>query len=170
MNLQAEVRTKIAAQPPLKLSRQLIGDDRTILVCDGVETFYSGDGRSYYKGQARVTPQCDFPLSKFYDLAYNWASISVVGRDHVRLADGDRPCVVVRAALNQGTATAIRSMCIDPTRPLILRDVIESTDQGTGITAVKTTTFSDFESDPTFPPDTFRFSVPPGAVEAKPPI
>jgi outer membrane lipoprotein-sorting protein len=170
LNLQSEVRTKIAAQPPLKMSRQNSGSDRTIFVCDVVETFYSVDGHRYYKGEARVTPQCDLPLSKFYEASNNPASISVVGRDHVRLADGDRHCVVVRATWKQGTVNGIRTMCIDPARPLILRNVIESHDESTGIRSVKATTFSDFDSNPAFPPDTFRFSVPAGAVEAKPPI
>jgi hypothetical protein len=171
INLQSEVRTKLAAQPPMKMSRQNSGSDRTIFVCDGVETFYSGDGHSYYKGDARVTPQCDLPLSKYYEFLDNSpASISVVGLDHVRLADGDRQCVVVRAAWKQGTVNTARTMCIDLARPLILRDVRESEDERTGNRSVQTTTFTDFESNPTFPPDTFRFSVPPGAVEAKPPI
>jgi outer membrane lipoprotein-sorting protein len=170
MNLQSEVRTKIAAQPPLKMSRQNNGSDRTILVCDGIETFYSGDGHSYYKGEARVMPQCDLPLSKFYELNNTPDSISVIGRDHVRLTDGDRQCVVIRAAWKQGTVNTVRTMCIDPARPLILRDVIESEDEKSGIKSVKTTTFTLFESTPTFTPDTFRFSVPPGAVQAKPPV
>ena len=170
INLQTEVRTKIAAQPPIKMSRQNSGGDRTILVCDGVNTFYSGDGHSYYKDDARVTPQCDLPLSKFYDLKDNPASISVVGRDHVLLVDGDRNCVVVRTAWKQGTVNAVRTMCIDPARLLILRDVIESDDEKSGMKLVTTTIYTSFESNPAFPPDTFRFSVPPGAVEAKPPI
>jgi hypothetical protein len=62
MNLQSEVRTKIAAQPPLKMSRQNSGSDRTIMVCDGAEAFYSGDGHSYYKGEAGVTPHAIFHL------------------------------------------------------------------------------------------------------------
>ena len=154
----------------MKMSRQNSGGDRTILVCDGVQTFYSGDGHSYYKGEARVTPQCDLPLSKFYDLNENPASISVVGRDHVLLADGDRHCVVVRTTWKQGTVNAVRTMCIDPARPLILRDVMESEDEKSGIRMVKTTSFTYFESNPTFPSDTFQFSIPSGAVEAKPPI
>ncbi len=170
MNLQSEVRIKIAAQPPLKMSRHNSGSDRTIFVCDGVEIFYSGDGHSYYKGEARVTPQCDLPLNKFYELDNNPASISVVGRDHVRLADGDLHCVLVRAAWKRGTVNAVHTMCIDPAGLLILRDVIESEDETTGIRSVRTITFTDFESNPTFPPDAFRFSIPPGAIEAKPPI
>jgi hypothetical protein len=61
-------------------------------------------------------------------------------------------------------------MCIDPISALILRDVAESEDEKTGIRIVRTTAFISYESNPTFPPDTFRFSVPPGAVEARPPI
>ena len=65
LNLQNdEIRTTIAARPPRQVRRQTSGNDRTILVCDGVETLYSGDGHSYYKGDARVTPQCEFPLIK----------------------------------------------------------------------------------------------------------
>jgi len=170
MNLKDEVRTKIAVQAPLRMSRQNSGSDRTILVCDGVETFYSGDGHSYYKGDAKVTPQCDFPLSKFYGLGNDAAALSITGRDHVRLANGDRACLVVRAAWKHGTVSAVRTMCIDPATALILRDVIASEDERTGVNSVKETIFIEYESNPTFPPDTFRFSIPEGAVEAKPPI
>jgi outer membrane lipoprotein-sorting protein len=169
MNLQSEVRTKIAAQLPLKMSRKNSGDDQTIMVCDGTEVFYSGDGHSYYKNKAGVTPQCDLPLIKFYDLLNSPASLSVVGEDHLRLTDGERRCVIIRAVLKQGTLNAVQTMCIDPSRPIILRNVVEKMDERTGIRSVTTTKFLSFEIDPTFPPDTFRFSVPPGAVEAKPP-
>jgi outer membrane lipoprotein-sorting protein len=170
MNGKEEIRIKIAVQQPLKMSRQNSGSDRTVLICDGAETFYSGDGHSYYKGEARVTPQCDLPLSKFYNLDDSPASVSVVGEDHVRLTDGDRRCVVIRGVWKQKTGNTVRTMCIDPSRPLILRDVIENEDEKTGIRSSKTTTFLDFESNPTFSPDTFRFTIPPGAAEAKPPM
>jgi outer membrane lipoprotein-sorting protein len=169
MNLQSQVRIKIAAQPLLKMSRQNSGDDRTIMVCDGAETFYSGDGVSYYKGNASVTPQCDLPLSKFYDLAKEPTSVSVVGDDHVLFANEDRRCAVVRATWKQDAVNTVRTMCIDVVRPLVLRDVLEQEDEKTGMRSVKTTTFSNFEIDPVFPPDAFRFSIPPGAVEAKRP-
>ena len=170
MNLQSEVRTKIAVQAPLKMSRQNSGDDQTILVCDGAEAFYSGDGHSYYRTEAKVNPDCSFPLSRFYKLENNPATVSVVGRDRVRLADGDRDCVLVRAVWRRATGNAVRTMCIDPASALILRDIAESEDERTGIRMVKTTAFTSYESNPTFPPDTFRFSAPPGAIEAKPPI
>ena len=167
LNLRDETRIKIAAQHPLKMSRQNSGSDRTVLVCDGVETFYSAEGHSYHKGDARVTPQCDLPLNKFFglDKIPASASFSVMGRDQVQFAEGERRCVLLRAAWKQGTVIAARTMCIDPARPLILRDVSEGEDERTGIKSVKTTTFSDFESSPSFPPGTFRFSIPVGAVE-----
>jgi len=170
MNLQDEVRIKIAAQPHLKMRRQNSGSDRTVLVCDGTDAYYSGDGHSYYKGEANVNPDCDFPLIKFYNLHDSPDSVSIVGEDYVRLTDGRRRCVVIRAVWKQGTGNAVRSMCIDPSRPLILRDVLELQNEKTGIKSVTTTTFVDFESNPSFLPETFQFQVPPGAVEAKPPI
>jgi outer membrane lipoprotein-sorting protein len=172
MALASEIRTEIAAQPELKMRRQNSGDDRTVMVCDGADVFYSGDTHSYYhdKGEAAVTPQCDLPLIKFYDSYDSPLSVSAVGEDHVRLKDGVRRCTLVRATLKRGTANIVRTMCIDPSRPLILRDAIESEDEKTGTRSSRTITFVDFESNPTFSVDTFRFSVPPGAVETKPPM
>jgi outer membrane lipoprotein-sorting protein len=169
MNLQNEVRTKIAVQAPLKLSRQNSGGDRTVFVCDGAKTFYSGDGHSYYLGEVTTTPQCDFPLSRFYELDNDPTSVSLVGRDHVRLGAEDRECALVRATWKQDTVNIVRTLCIDPGTALILRNSTNRDDEKTGMRMVTSTTLVDFESDPTFPPDTFRFSIPPGAVEAKPP-
>jgi outer membrane lipoprotein-sorting protein len=170
MNLKDEVRTKIAVQAPLKMRRENSGDDRTILVCDGTEAFYSGDGHSYYRSEAKANPDCSFSLSRFYKLEDNPATAEVVGRDHVRLANGDRVCVLVRATWKRATTNVVRTMCIDPAAALILSDVAESNDEDTAIRVLKTTTFISFESNPRFQPDTFGFSIPPDAVEAKPPF
>ena len=138
---------------------------------DGTEAFYSGDGHSYYRSEASVNPDCNFPLSKFYRLENDPASAVVVGRDHVQLTDGERECVLVRAVWRHATANVVHNMCIDPASALILRDVAESEDEKTGMRMVNTTVFTSFESNPKFLPDTFKFQVPPdGVVEAKPPI
>ena len=170
MNLKQEVRTKIAAQAPLKMRRENSGDDQTILVCDGAEAFYSGDGHSYYRSDAKANPDCSFSLSRSYELEDNPATAAVVGRDYVRLTARDRDCVLVRASWKHGAADTVRTMCINPAAAFILRDVAESNDEQTAIRIVKTTTFLSYESNPTFQPDAFKFSIPPGAVEAKPPI
>jgi outer membrane lipoprotein-sorting protein len=170
MNLQEEVRITIAVQAPFKMSRRNSGDDQTISVCDGNESFYSGDGHSYYRSKFEGTPNCDLPLTKFYNLEDNPTTASVVGRDHVRLADGDRECVLVRATWNHAPVNRVRTMCIDPVSAVILRDVTEGQDEKTGVHVVTTTTFTSYETNPTFEPGDFIFLVPPGAVEAKPPI
>src|SRR5258708_38787894 len=92
------------------MSRKNSGADQTILVCDGAETFYSGDGHSDYRREPRVTPQCDFPLSKFYEFDNDPATTSVVVRDHDHLAEGDRERVLVRATLKHATGHTGRTM------------------------------------------------------------
>ena len=168
MDLKEELHIMIAAQTPLKMRRENSGDDPTILVCDGVDFFYSGDRHSYYKGSAKVNPDCNFPLSAFYKLRNDPASVSIVGHDHVLLANGDYTCDVVRAEWKIAATNVVRTMCIVPTSGLILRDVAVS--ENANARTVATTTFTSYESDPILPPDTFKFSIPPGAKEAKSPI
>lgn len=170
LNIESEVRTKILVGTPLKLSRKNKGDDKTILICDGVDTFYSGDGHSYYRGKAAVMPQCDFPLSKFYELDDNSSSTSIIGHDRVRLADGNRPCVLVKTTSNRDSVSTVHIMCIDTASAFILRDIAEINDNKTGVRMVKTTTFAEFETNPSLPPDTFTFPIMDPALEAKPPL
>jgi outer membrane lipoprotein-sorting protein len=166
-----DVHIKLAAQAPSKMSRVNSGDDRTTTVCDGTQQFYSADGLSYY---LRADGQCSFPLLSFYEPSLmnfigptsNSASVSVVGEDHVRLTDGERRCVVVRVVLVRESMHAVRTMCIDPTQPVILRDVVEIENGANGFRSTTTTTFLSFESKPTFAPDTFRITIPPGAYAA----
>jgi outer membrane lipoprotein-sorting protein len=168
VDLQDEVHIKIAAQAPLKLRRENSGADRTILVCDGVESFYSGDGHNYYRTDAKVNPDCNYPLSSFYKLSPNPISASIVGDDHVTLADGEHSCDIVRAEWTLHGTHVLRTMCIDPTSGLILREIVEN--DRAGMRMISTITFTSYELNPEFSPDTFRFSIPAGAVEAKPPI
>lgn len=168
MSMRDEIHIKIAAQIPLKVRRENSGSDRTMLVCDGNQSFYSGDGHSYYREPAGANPDCNFPLSSFYKLADPPRSASIVGHDHIALADGDHACDVVRAEWQRKTAHVMRTMCIEPTSGLILRDVKER--ESSGVRSVVTTTFVSYDGKPSFAPDTFKFSIPPGSVEAKPPI
>lgn len=92
----------------------------------------------------------------------------MVGHDHVRLADGDHACAVVRAEWQRTTTRVTRTMCIEPNSGLILRDVKEG--ESSGGRTVDTTTLISYEGKLSFASDTFRFSIPPGSIEAKPPI
>lgn len=162
--MHSQVCTTFAVQAPLRMKRENSGDDQTILVCDGAESFYMGDGHGYYRGSAAVDSDCSFPLKSLYQLAANATSLSMVGRDQVLLADGSHSCDVVRAEWD-GT---VRTMCIDPKTGLNLRDVMISNKDGKRLS--HTTTFISFKSEVGFPPDAFEFHPPPGAVESKPPI
>src|SRR5216683_2717866 len=79
MNLQDQVRVKIAAQAPLKMRRENSGDDQTVLVCDGSESFYMGDGHNYYRNSAKANQDCDFPLRSSYQLGKDPVSVLIVG-------------------------------------------------------------------------------------------
>ena len=61
--LSTDIHIKLAAEPLFKMSRVNSGDDRTAMVCDGTQQFYSGDGLSYYLNQ--VGGQCSFSLLSF---------------------------------------------------------------------------------------------------------
>ena len=170
--LSTDIHIKLAADSLLKMSRVNSGGDRTVMVCDGSQQFYSGDGLSYYLN--RAGGQCSFPLLSFYEPSLmnfigadsHPASISVVGEDHVRLTDGERRCVVVRVVLVRESTHAVRTMCVDPTQPVILRDVVEIEDKAKGFRSSTTTTFQSFDDKPTFAPDTFRITIPAGAYRA----
>lgn len=95
------------------MRRENSGGDQTVLVCDGVESFYTGDGHSFYRGSAAVNPDCNFPLSSFYKLRNNPASVSIVGHEHVSLATRDYTCDVLRAEWKLAAIHVIRTMCID---------------------------------------------------------
>lgn len=66
-------------------------------------------------------------------------------------------------AAHDAAAHVTRTMCIEPTSGLILRDVKEG--ESSGVRTVVTTTFISYEGEPSFAPDTFKFSTPPASVE-----
>lgn len=138
------------------MRRQNSGADQTLTICDGVEIFWSANGSSH-RSDARVSPQCDFPMSKFFPFESNPTSVSLVGTDRVRLVGGDRECVLLRVVWKRGPLSGVNTYCVDPKSAVMLRDAAEGAEETTGMRIVRTTTFADFESNPALPPDTFRF-------------
>jgi hypothetical protein len=171
---ESNVHSKLAAQvqPSLKMSIVNSGDDRTVRVCDGTQEFYSADGLTY--SLSKANGQCGLPLLSFYQPSLmnligpnsKPLSVSVVGEDHVRLIDGDRRCVLVRVVSVQETIHAVRTMCIDPVRPIILRDVVSGENEASHYKWSTTTTFTSFENNPTFAQDAFRITIPAGGYQA----
>ena len=176
MNLRDEVHFKIAVKGPLKMRRESTGADNAISVCDGTDKFYTGDGHGFYRTPAAVSNDCNLPLAEFYKLEDSPTSAVITGRDRVQLTEGLRECDVVRAEWTVDVNDtgrhwqAIRNMCIDTERLLILRDTLESTDSASDLHSLRTITFLSLEKNPLFTPDTFQVSLPTGAVEDQGPL
>jgi len=167
-DVSEEVHIAFSSQVPLKMRRENSGDDRTLLVCDGTESFYSGDGLSYYRNPATLHSDCSLPLVSLFRLSDDAVSVSVISKDHVVLAQGDRACTVVRAEWRPPTgATVVRTMCIDPEWDLILRDVTVTETAKMRISV--TSTFLSYESNPKFSSNTFHFVPSANMREAKAP-
>lgn len=170
INLRDEIHFKIAVQSPLRMRRENSGDDHTQSVCDGTDGLYTGDGLSFHRTSAPVGNGCKLSLADFYKLEENPTSATVIGGDHVRLADGLHECKVVRVEWNNDVlgntqVRSVRTMCIDTSERLILRDSTESLDAASQVHSVGTITFTSFERDPKFRPDDFNFSIPTGTIE-----
>ena len=166
-----EGHTSVSVQAPFRMKRENSGDDRTIMVCDGTNSYYSGDRLSYYRTPEK---ECVVPLFSFYEgINLVPSSLVMVGHDHVALKEGVHPCDEIRSDLKREAKNGIpaihvvTTLCIDPVSGLILR--LQSDGETNGMRIVTTTTFVSFEVNPSFPPDTFKFTIPPGAVEAHPP-
>jgi TonB family protein len=169
-NLRDEIQFKIAVQSPLRMRRENSGDDHTQSVCDGTDRLYTGDGLSFHRNSAPVGNDCKFSLADFYKLEANPTSATVIGDDHVRLADGLHECKVIRVEWNRDAqgdtkVLSVRTMCIDPSERLVLRDSTESVDAASQVHSTRTITFTSFERNPKFRPDDFNFSIPTGTIE-----
>ena len=170
MGFQDQVLVKTSSQIPLKMRRENSGGDQTLLVCDGRESFYSGDRHSYYRNPAKVNSDCSLPLVPLFQLGKPVDSASIISNDHVNLSEGDRACIVVHTEWRQSTTTVVRDMCIDPEWNLILRDVTVTENKTADMHVSATTTFRSYESNPSFSPQIFHFTPLPDMKEAKPPI
>lgn len=174
MNLHGETRVKIAVQSPLRMRRKNSGDDQTLVVCDGTDKFYSGDGNSFYRSPLGVNNGCKFSLADYYHLEANPVLVTAIGRDHVQLDTGPAECELVRAEWDRdmkgspGHWHIVRTLCIDPAH-VILRDHSESTETTRGLRSVETKTFTSYERDPVLPQDAFEFSIPTGTFQSEPP-
>jgi TonB family protein len=132
--------------------------------------FYSGDLLSFHRSS--LSNGCKLPLSDFYKqkLEESPASATVIGSDHVQLAEGLVECEVIRTKWNRDVPDGpkwhfVRTMCIDPVRHLILRDHTEAMDATSDLHSIDTTTVTSFERDPEFRPEVFEFSIPTGTME-----
>jgi len=100
-------------------------------------------------------------------------SVTLVGGDHIPFEGVSHDCDTIRAeykipasssrsaGATAGT-TIVRTMCIERSRRLILRDRTESWATGSNARFTRTVTFSSYERDVDIPEEAFRFEVPTG--------
>ena len=171
MNLRDETRFKIAAQSPLRMRQENSGSDTTLSVCDGTDMFYFTGGTSFYRSPAAVSQGCSLSLADFYKLEENPVSVTIIGRDRVQLTEGGRECEVVRAEWNRdvqvgrGQWHLVRTMCIDPVRHLIVRDIADGVQSVSGMHSMSSTNYTSLELNPNLPSSVFEFSIETGAME-----
>lgn len=176
MNLHTEIQFKAAFRDPSHVRWETTGDNRTLMVCDGVDHWmYSEPGTGFYRiplfsSDGEPSP-CRSRLPAYSDLLENLVSATIAGGDHVPFEGALRDCEIVHAeywipAARGAGATAgttiIRTACVDPARKLILRDRTESWTTGSATRSTRTITFSSYQRDAEIPDEAFRFDVPTG--------
>jgi len=164
------------------------GTQRTLAVCDGETGWVYHADRNEYE---QVLPQGDLrgfctasTLSGFDHVDEGIKSAAIAGRDHSEFEGRSQSCVVVKAqyrAIDQlmilpGMVMRIgrvsRTMCIEPTRKLILRDFLDADLDATGPEdnhIAETITYQRIETDPALAAALFEFHAPEGAKLHKEP-
>jgi TonB family protein len=165
IHVRNEARFKIAVQGPSKMRWETSGDNDTLVVCDGADhwTHYSHGG--FHSSSVSVSP-CTPERGDFSQMTENLTTATAIGRDQIQVAGGPQECELVRveyAAAGSPGGSAIRTLCIDTTRKLVLRDSSETV--AAGVHAIMTTTYSVYEREPALSPDTFKFAAPTGTLE-----
>jgi TonB family protein len=157
-------------------------DGGVVLTCDGVTAWrYHPSLNNFANIPVARYRSCLGFVPAWTNLLDGLRSAAIVGRDAVQFQGALTPCEVVRVEytrwLNFRTGTvvapAVRTLCIDAGRALILRDEVvysyTAVDYpGPGDSSVvkrkTTTTYSTIERNPNLPPSTFRFDPPPNST------
>jgi TonB family protein len=168
MNIKDQpIYFRVAAESPLRTHRENSGGDHTQSRCDGAEVLYTA-GSGFYR--SRKQDGCTMSLADLLHVEDNPATATLVGHDQVQLADGIHNCELIRGdwtpVRNNGvTWHAVKTLCIEPERGLILRYESEATAGGTDLHAVEKLLFTAIDLNPRFSAGLFAFSVPTGSIE-----
>lgn len=182
MGIRSETRFKTAYVSPSKMlsettTRETINGRDSVVpggglrVCDGTDSWiHNVPSASFYRSSIRASG-CKPELGDFSKLMENLVSATRIGMDHVESGGEARECTLVRAEYSipgsgKGLATAksVRSLCIDPTQNIVLRDKVEQ-ENSSDMLSVETTTYERYERDSDLPADLFQFQVPTGYFE-----
>jgi TonB family protein len=171
MNLHAEISFKAAYRDTSHLRWESGGDNRSLTVCDGADHWtYAEPGTGFYRNPVGASP-CRSQLPPFSGLLDNMVSVAFVGADQVQFEGVSTNCTMIRAeyripasrsASTTAGTTIIRTICVEPTRRLILRDRTETWATGSNARSIRTITFSSYQRDADITEAAFRFEVPTG--------
>jgi TonB family protein len=137
----------------------------TLMVCDGRDHWtLAKPGSAFYRSSTSVSP-CKPEMGDFSKLTDGIVSAAVVGHDRIPFGGATGECTLVRA---EYASHAIRILCVDPVRKLVLRDRTERALPSGAF--VNTVTFTSFERDTDLPASLFQFDVPTGTTEDPGPL
>jgi TonB family protein len=167
MNIKGQpIHFRAAAESPLRTRRENSGGDHTQRTCDGAEVLYTG-GSGFYRSEKQ--DGCTMRLADLLHVEDNPSAATLVGHDHVQLADGIHNCELIRGdwtgVRNNVAWHAVNTLCIEPERNLILRYESEATAGGTDLHVVEKLTFTAIDLTPPLSAGLFEFSVPTGSIE-----
>lgn len=171
INLHTEITFKSVFRDSSHVRWETTGDTKSLMVCDGVDHWmYSEPGTGFHRDPVKES-QCRSQLPAFDDLLDNLVSATLIGPDHVPFEGVPTDCEIIRAEYripaprstraSDGT-TIIRTVCVEPSRNLILRDRTESWTTGSNARSTRTITLSSYERNGEIPERAFRFEVPTG--------
>lgn len=175
--IQMSVKTTL--QRPY--SAHIEGEGGYVLTCDGVTAWrYHPSLNNFANFPVGRYRSCLGFVPEWTNLLDGLRSAAIVGRDAVQFQGALTPCEVVRVEytrwLNFTTGTvvapAVRTLCIDAGRALILRDedaysytAVDYPGPGPSVLRRKTTTtYSMIERNPNLPSNSFRFDPPPDST------
>jgi TonB family protein len=147
----------------------------TSIVCDGESLWVElPERRRYTQSPQLSSPGCS-PAAPWPDLLQDAGAVSLRGSETVEIGGIRLACEVVEVALSElpvlidvdgkvrrlRIAQGTRTLCIDRTRRVVLRDelraILPFREIGTGAAQLSTvTTYRSFERDPDLPRDLFR--------------
>lgn len=164
-----EFQLKVAAARPNFSRMETTGGMASdLVVCDGSTAWiYRPNANQYTKSPAAGNPACGMTVLGWTTLMDGLESAVFNRRETVQFQGAATTCDVVEAEYTKLRLTSARgaipapgtrTLCIDRTRNLILRDRVQTAHFSS------TTVYTSIEVEPQLPPDLFRFEPPAGST------
>jgi TonB family protein len=173
-----EMPARESSRSPNLIRREItLAGIPALIVCDGASAWTYMPASKRYQKTTGTSAVCVSPFSTWAQALNGLQSAVITGRETLVFEGIPTPCDVVRAEyvrLPSGTnlpggtvtvGTGTRTMCVDRSRLLILRDYIETKAIPTpsspnGVQSKATIVYSSIERDPVLPLDSFTFEPP----------